>query len=257
MTGKRFDMTGKTVLITGASSGLGEHFARVLAATGASVVVAARRAERLDKLVCELQAQGFQALAVTMDVTDSESIDTGFTAAERQFGSVDVLINNAGIGANVPFLKMTEGNWLSMLETNLDGAWRVAHRAAVAMANTGRGGNIVNIASILGLRVAQGLAHYAVAKAGVLQLTKAMAIELARDNIRVNALAPGYFRTEMNNDYFESENGQDYIRSKVPMRRLGQLEELSGPLLLLASEAGSFITGTIINVDGGHLSNSL
>lgn len=257
MTEQRFDMTGKTALITGASSGLGEHFARVLAAAGARVVVAARRAERLARLVQELQGQGYQALAVTMDVTDADSIDAGFSEAEATFGSVDVLINNAGIGEGVPFLKMTEGNWRSMLDTNLDGAWRVAHRAAVAMAKSGQGGSIVNIASILGLRVGQGLSHYAVAKAGVVQLTKAMAIELARDKIRVNAIAPGYFRTEMNNDYFQSEKGQDYIKEKVPMRRLGQLEELSGPLLLLASEAGSFITGTIINVDGGHLSNSL
>lgn len=257
MTEQRFDMTGKTALITGASSGLGEHFARVLAAAGARVVVAARRAERLASLVKELQDQGYQALAVTMDVTDADSINAGFVAAESQFGTVDVLVNNAGIGEGVPFLKMTEGNWRSMLDTNLDGAWRVAHRAAVAMAKSGQGGSIVNIASILGLRVGQGLSHYAVAKAGVVQLTKAMAIELARDKIRVNAIAPGYFRTEMNNAYFESEKGQEYIQQKVPMRRLGQLEELSGPLLLLASEAGSFITGTIINVDGGHLSNSL
>lgn len=257
MTEQRFDLTGKTALITGASSGLGEHFARVLAAAGARVVVAARRADRLARLVQDLQDQGYQAMAVTMDVTDADSINAGFTAAETQFGTVDVLINNAGIGEGVPFLKMTEGNWRSMLDTNLDGAWRVAHRAAVAMAKSGQGGNIINIASILGLRVGQGLSHYAVAKAGVVQLTKAMAIELARDKIRVNAIAPGYFRTEMNNDYFESEKGQEYIKQKVPMRRLGQLEELSGPLLLLASEAGSFITGTIINVDGGHVNNSL
>ncbi|WOD11345.1 glucose 1-dehydrogenase [Pseudomonas sp. NyZ704] len=257
MTEQRFDLTGKTALITGASSGLGEHFARVLAVAGARVVVAARRADRLARLVQDLQDQGFKALAVTMDVTDADSIDAGFAAAEAQFGGVDVLINNAGIGEGVPFLKMTEGNWRSMLDTNLDGAWRVAHRAAVAMAKSGQGGSIVNIASILGLRVGQGLSHYAVAKAGVVQLTKAMAIELARDKIRVNAIAPGYFRTEMNNDYFESEKGQQYIKDKVPMRRLGQLEELSGPLLLLASEAGSFMTGTIINVDGGHVNNGL
>ncbi len=257
MTEQRFDLTGKTALVTGASSGLGEHFARVLAAAGARVVVAARRAERLARLVKDLQDQGYQALAVTMDVTDADSVDAGFVEAEALFGTVDILINNAGIGEGVPFLKMTEGNWRSMLDTNLDGAWRVAHRASVAMAKSGQGGSIVNIASILGLRVGQGLSHYAVAKAGVVQLTKAMAIELARDKIRVNAIAPGYFRTEMNNDYFESEKGQQYIKEKVPMRRLGQLEELSGPLLLLASEAGAFMTGTVINVDGGHLSNSL
>lgn len=257
MTDNRFDLTGKTALITGASSGLGEHFATILSHAGARVVVAARRAERLQTLVETIQTGGGQALAVTMDVTDSDSIDAGFDQAEAAFGTVDILVNNAGIGDPVAFLDMTEGNWRSMMDTNLDGAWRVAHRATVAMAKAGQGGCVINIASILGLRVGTALSHYAVAKAGVVQLTKAMALELARHNIRVNAIAPGYFRTEMNGDYFDTEKGQQYIRSKVPMRRLGQLEELSGPLLLLASEAGSFMTGSVLNVDGGHLSNSL
>tara|TARA_R110000751_G_scaffold7281_1_gene30000 strand:- start:6221 stop:6994 length:774 start_codon:yes stop_codon:yes gene_type:complete len=257
MTSQRFDLTGKTALITGASSGLGAHFAQVMAEAGARVVVTARRAERLDSLVQELTAQGYQALAVTMDVTDSDSVAAGFSAAEQHWGVCDIVVNNAGIGDPVPFLEMTEGNWRSMLDTNLDGAWRVAHRASVAMAGHKQGGSIINIASILGLRVGTALSHYAVAKAGVVQLTKAMALELARNNIRVNAIAPGYFRTEMNSDYFDTEHGQNYIRSKVPMRRLGMLSELDGPLLLLASEAGAFMTGSILNVDGGHLSNSL
>lgn len=257
MVQQGFDLTGKTALVTGASSGLGAHFARTLAAAGARVVVTARRTERLDALVDSLHQDGCQALAVPMDVTDTDSVNRAFEQAEQHWGIVDVVINNAGIGDPVMFLNMTEGNWRSMLDTNLDGAWRVAHRASVAMARAGQGGSIVNIASILGLRVGTALSHYAVAKAGVVQLTKAMALELARNNIRVNAIAPGYFRTEMNSDYFATEQGQDYIRSKVPMRRLGQLEELDGPMLLLASEAGSFITGTVINVDGGHLSNSL
>lgn len=257
MTTQRFDLTGKTALITGASSGLGAHFARVLARAGARVVLAARRAERLQALVDELQQQGSQALAVTMDVTDSDSVDAGFAQAEANWGVVDILVNNAGIADPAAFLEMTEGNWRSTLDTNLDGAWRVAHRASQAMARSGNGGSIINIASILGLRVGTALSHYAVAKAGVVQLSKAMALELARDNIRVNAIAPGYFRTEMNSDYFDTDKGQEYIRSKVPMRRLGHLQELDGPLLLLASEAGSFMTGTIINVDGGHLNNSL
>ena len=257
MTQQRFDLTGKTALITGASSGLGVHFAQTLASAGARVVVTARRTDRLEALVAELQAQGHEALAVPMDVTDADSVNAAFEQAEQHWGVVDVLVNNAGIADPVMFLNMTEGNWRSTLATNLDGAWRVAHRASLAMAKAGQGGSIVNIASILGLRVGTALSHYAVAKAGVVQLTKSMSLELARNNIRVNAIAPGYFSTEMNSDYFATQQGQDYIRSKVPMRRLGQIEELDGPLLLLASEAGSFITGTVINVDGGHLNNSL
>lgn len=257
MSNTRFQLVDRTALITGASSGLGAHFARVLAEAGARVVLAARRVDRLQTLVDELTADGRQAMAVSMDVTDSDSVEAAFAAVEARWGELDLLVNNAGIGDPVKFLEMTEGNWRSMLDTNLDGAWRVAHRASQAMARSGRGGSIINIASILGLRVGNGLSHYAVAKAGVVQLTKAMALELARDRIRVNAIAPGYFRTEMNSDYFATEHGQQYIHKQVPMRRLGQLQELDGPLLLLASDAGSFITGSVLAVDGGHLVNSL
>ena len=251
----RFD--GKVVMVTGAASGIGLASATEFAKEGGTVVATDVNAAALEAAAAGLKAEGLSVEAAVLDVTDRAAWDDCVDGIVGRHGRLDVLFNNAGIGEGVPFLKMTEGNWRSMLDTNLDGAWRVAHRAAVAMAKNGKGGNIVNIASILGLRVGQGLSHYAVAKAGVVQLTKAMALELARDNIRVNALAPGYFRTEMKNDYFESEKGQEYIKQKVPMRRLGQLEELSGPLLLLASEAGSFITGTVINVDGGHLNNSL
>ena len=197
MTQQRFDLTDKTALVTGASSGLGAHFAHTLAGAGARVIVTARRTERLEALVSELQAQGHEALAVPMDVTDADSVNAVFDQAEQQWGGVDILVNNAGIGDPVMFLNMTEGNWRSMLSTNLDGAWRVAHRASLAMAKAGQGGSIINIASILGLRAGTALSHYAVAKAGVVQLSKSMALELARNNIRVNAIAPGYFRTEI------------------------------------------------------------
>jgi len=252
-----FSLTGKTLLVTGASSGLGAHFARVAQRAGANLVVAARRVERLEQLAGELQQNGGDALAVSLDVTRRDSVEEAFDTAQARFGHIDVVINNAGIGDPGRFTELSEEQWHSMLSTNLDGVFRVAQCASQRLIKAGRGGSIINIASILGLRVGTGLSHYCTAKAGVVQLTKAMALELARHGIRVNAIAPGYFKTEMNSDYFDSEAGEGYIRERVPMRRLGQLQELDGPLLLLASEASAFMTGSIIAVDGGHLVNPL
>ncbi|SEJ80047.1 NAD(P)-dependent dehydrogenase, short-chain alcohol dehydrogenase family [Pseudomonas linyingensis] len=257
MLATHFSLAGKTVLVTGASSGLGAHFARLTKRAGARVVLAARRVERLERLAAELQADGGEALAVALDVTRRDSVEAAFDAAEARFGGVDVVINNAGVGDPGRFLELGEDDWQHMLSTNLDGVFRVAQCASQRLVKAGCGGSIVNIASILGLRVGTGLSHYCTAKAGVVQLTKAMALELARHHIRVNAIAPGYFRTEMNDAYFDSEAGQSYIRSQVPLRRLGRLEELDGPLLLLASEAGAFMTGSVLAVDGGHLVNPL
>lgn len=257
MTDQHFSLTDKTVLVTGASSGLGAHFAKVASRAGARVVLGARRVERLAKLAEDIQWEGGQALAVALDVTDRSSVEAAFDAAEAQFGCVDVLINNAGIGSAERFLVMSEDSWRDMLATNLDGVWRVAQCASQRLVKAGRGGSIINISSILGVRVGQALSHYCAAKAGVVQLTQALALELARHDIRVNAIAPGYFKTEMNDAYFDGEKGQTYIHDSVPMRRLGQLEELSGPFLLLASDAGSFMTGALLAVDGGHLVNAL
>ncbi|WP_420850662.1 SDR family NAD(P)-dependent oxidoreductase [Pseudomonas umsongensis] len=252
-----FSLKDKVVLVTGASSGLGAHFAQVVSGAGAKVVIAARRVERLQALAEQLRGKGGEVIAVALDVTSRASVESAFDLAWQTFGVVDVVINNAGVGGAVKALEVTEQDWSTMISTNLDGVWRVAQCAAQRMAKEGKGGSIINIASILGERVGTGLSHYCAAKAGVLQLTKALALEFARYDIRVNAIAPGYFQTEMNDGYFNSEKGQAYIKAAVPMRKLGQLEQLEGPLLLLASAAGSFMTGATLAVDGGHLVSSL
>lgn len=247
-----FELTSKVALVTGASSGLGRHFAGVLARAGASVVLAARRRDRLEALATSIREQGGRATAVEMDVTDPASVTSAFDAAEAALGPVQVLVNNAGVPSNSWFLRTTEEEWRTVLGVNLDGVFRVGQEAARRMAAGGNGGSIVNIASILGLGVIGRLAPYAASKAAVIQLTKSMALELARDRIRVNALAPGYISTEMNSDFLVSEGGRKLL-SRVPMQRAGALGELDGPLLLLASDAGSFMTGTVVAVDGGHL----
>ncbi len=244
-------LDGKAALVTGASSGLGRHFAGVLAEAGAKVVLAARRVDRLEELAGEIRDKGHTAVAVAIDVTSRDSVDAGFDAAEQAVGPLSVVVNNAGIADPSYFTSMSEDSWRSVMDVNLDGVFRVAQEAARRMQNNG-GGSIINIASVLGLGVVKSLAHYCSSKAAVIQLTKAMALELARSGIRINALAPGYISTEMNADFLVSDDGKKLL-SKVPMVRAGQLSELDGPLLLLASDAGSYMTGSVVSVDGGTL----
>jgi NAD(P)-dependent dehydrogenase (short-subunit alcohol dehydrogenase family) len=251
-----FDVSGKAALVTGASSGLGEHFAKALAARGAIVVAAARRAERLDRLVAQIRSDGGTAHAVPLDVTDTTSVKAAVAKAVDLAGGLDIVVNNAGVADTHPSMNLPEENWRRVIDTNLDGAWRVAQASAQSMLASGRGGSIVNIASVLGLRVANHLLAYSAAKAALIQVTKALALEWARHGIRVNAIAPGYVETEMNGGFFRSEAGQVMVK-RIPQRRIGTMRDLEGALLLLASGAGAYMTGSIVVVDGGHVVNSL
>lgn len=251
----RFRLDGRVVLVTGASSGLGTHFAQLLASVGARVAVAARRADKLQSVVDSITAQGGQARALSLDVANAQSVRACFDALSN-WGAPDVVINNAGVTVTRPLLEQTEQDYDQVLDTNLKGCWLVATEAARRMVAAGQGGSIVNVASILGERVTGGVAPYAISKAGVVQATKAMALELARHRIRVNALLPGYVVTDLNRDFLTSEAG-DKLRSRIPSRRFGELEDLDGPLLLLASDAGAAMSGATVAVDHAHLVNAL
>tara|TARA_B100000405_G_C16678597_1_gene408485 strand:+ start:190 stop:969 length:780 start_codon:yes stop_codon:yes gene_type:complete len=249
-------LSGRVALVTGASSGLGAHFARVLAAHGAAVACCARRTDKLETLVAEITKDGGQALAVEMDVTDESSVEDAFETAARALGTVTVLINNAGLASTDKALELDMETWNKVMATNLTGAWTVAQRAAKDMVAAKRSGVIVNIASILSLRQAGGVLPYAVSKAGLGQMTKSLALEWARHGIRVNAMAPGYIETDLNHAFLQSEPGQALMK-RVPQRRFGKPEDLDGALLLLSSDASDFMTGEVVAVDGGHLVNTL
>jgi NAD(P)-dependent dehydrogenase (short-subunit alcohol dehydrogenase family) len=247
------DLRGKAALVTGASGGLGLHFARLLARHGAVVTLAARRREPLEEACAAIRKAGGSAQSIQLDVTDRASIDSSLSQAGTAF---DILINNAGVSGGSRAVDLDEAEWDRVLDTNLKGVFLAAQAVAQGMRAAGKGGAIVNIASILGHRVAGSVSAYAASKAGVIQLTKALALEWAREGIRVNALCPGYIETDINRQFFASEAGLQLIK-RIPQRRLGKPEELDGALLLLASEAGSYMTGSTIEVDGGHLVSSL
>lgn len=252
-----FNLDGKVALITGAGSGLGRQFAATLADAGASVVLAARRREKLEETAETIRDLGGNAICVELDVTDSLSITNCIRETVSEVGAPDILVNNAGIAKQGYLTDISEDDWDAVLDTNLKGVFMVAQAVAKSMMTANKPGSIINIASILGLRVSKALASYIAAKSAVVQLTKAMAIEWSRQNVRVNALAPGYFITEINEKQFADGAADDFLRERVPMGRVGDLPEIAGPLLLLASDAGSYMTGSIVVVDGGHVCSSL
>lgn len=247
-----FDLTGRVALVTGASSGLGVRFAEVLAANGAMVGLAARRADRLANLAERIRATGGRAVTVAADVLDRAAMKHAFDAVEAEFGTVTILVNNAGVAHAGRAVELPEDEWRRVLATNLDSVFFWAQEAAKRMLAAGKPGAIVNIASVLGFGVAKGVVGYTTAKAGVVQLTKALGLELAFKGIRVNAIAPGYFMTDINRDYLASDAGQK-LKREIPIGRFGEDGDLDGALLLLASGAGRFISGTTIVVDGGQM----
>jgi NAD(P)-dependent dehydrogenase (short-subunit alcohol dehydrogenase family) len=249
-------LRGRSALVTGASSGLGRAFAGMLARAGAAVALAARRRDSLEQVREDIERAGGRAIAVGMDVTEANSVAEAVRTAAQGLGRLDIVVNNAGVTLTQPFLEITEAEWDRQVDTNLKGAFLVAQAAAKLMCEQTTGGAIVNIASILGLRVAGQVAAYLTSKAGIVHLTKGMALELARYRIRVNALCPGYIETDLNREFFATDTGRALIK-RIPQRRLGQASELEGPLLLMCSDAGSYMTGAVLAVDGGHLVSSL
>ncbi|MBL4660290.1 MAG: SDR family oxidoreductase [Alcanivoracaceae bacterium] len=252
-----FSLKGHIALVTGASSGIGAHMAQTLAKAGAKVVVAARRKEKLDDVVSAIKASGGEAFAVAMDVQNSKTITAAFDAIENHFGVVDILLNNAGFGGDFTEVVNTdEANWDAVMGINLKGAWRVAQQTCIRLIAAGKSGSIINTTSIAAHGQAVGLSTYAISKTALLSLTKNLALEMAPHNIRVNAVSPGTFLTEMTAAEFNEDGSNDFA-GEIPLGRVGDLKDMDGTFLLLASNAGNYITGVCIPVDGGHLIRSL
>jgi NAD(P)-dependent dehydrogenase (short-subunit alcohol dehydrogenase family) len=252
-----FSLKGKTVAITGASSGFGHHFAGVLAAAGAQVVLGARRTEKIQERVEELRGQGAEVCGFTLDVTKADSARQFLASAQQEYGQVDILINNAGVESGAKtFLMIDEDDWDRVMNTNLKAAWQLSKLYSEAIAAQGCQGNIINIASISAYRTIKGQFPYAVSKAALVKATEIMALEAAKFGIRVNALAPGYILTDVSRVLLESERSTEFVKG-IPMRRYGEFDDLDGPLLLLASDASKYMTGSVIVVDGGHICSEL
>ena len=248
-----FSLQGRVALVTGASSGLGRQFAKALADNGAAVALVARRADRLKALKDDIEGRGGKAVALEADVTDRAAMVRAFDQAEKAFGTVTILVNNAGIAqSSRRAVEVTEEEWRKVLGVDVDALFYNAQEAARRMLAAKKPGSIVNIASVLGFGVSKGVIAYATAKAAVVQITKALGVELAFKGVRVNAIAPGWFVTEINDKYLSGETGET-LKRQIPMGRFGKEGDLDGALLLLASDAGSYITGATIVADGGQV----
>jgi len=251
MSPNPFDLTGRSAIVTGASSGLGWHMCQVLARAGAKVALTARRTEPLEDLAHKIQEFDGRAIPIALDVTDRVSVKDCITAAETELGPISILVNNAGVAVTQPVFEQSEEDWDRVLDTNLKGTWLMSQEMAIHMDRLGHGGSIINMASILGMRGTGHVPSYCASKAGVINLTRALSVELARYNIRVNALAPGYIETDLNRKFLSSDAGQE-LKGRIPQKRFGQPDDLDGCLLLLASDASSFMTGSVLVLDGGH-----
>jgi 3-oxoacyl-[acyl-carrier protein] reductase len=247
-----FDVSKEVVLVTGASQGLGRHFARLLAAHRAAVVLAARQVDKLESLASEIRNNGGRAIAVRMDVTDGASVVKAMDTAEKALGPISVLINNAGVVVEKAAVDQTEADWDKVLNANLKGSFTVATEIARRMIARKAGGSVINISSVLGIGVIGHVSTYSASKAALIQLTKSLALEWASKGIRVNALAPGYIDTEFNHDFWTTPAGERLIKG-IPQRRLGAASDLDGAILLMASQASRYMTGSVITVDGGFL----
>lgn len=253
-----FRIDGRVVVLTGASSGIGRHLAGTLAQAGGRVVLGARRVDKLEERVAQIRADGGEAVALPLDVRDLGSVRAFFDQVEAQLGPAQILVNNAGMEAGAKtYADLDDDGWDAVIETNLRGAWWMARELTVRLAKRKtRGGVIVNMSSITADRATKGIFPYAVSKAGLNQATQVMALEGAKYGIRVNALAPGYIYTEVSKALLDSDIADDFVK-RIPLRRLGQFEDLDGPLLLLVSDASQYMTGAVVVVDGGHRVSSL
>ena len=253
-----FDINDKVIAITGASSGFGHHFAGVLASKGATTILGARRTEKLEERVREITSSGGSAKAHTLDVNKKGSIEDFLDQIYSEYGRVDVLINNAGVEAGAKTYQTTEEeDWDYVMDTNLKSAWMVSKLYTErVMSHQQEAGNVIMVSSITDSRTIKGQFSYAVSKGGMSRMTEVMALEAAKFNIRVNALAPGYFLTDLSRLLLESNIADEFTKG-IPMRRTGEFPDLDGPLLLLASDASRYMTGSILVVDGGHICASL